>query len=119
MWTDEKKQQAIDMYLEAGPTPENTVEILQQVAEELEEIPNGVRTILSKAGAYVKKTPASGGASKAASGEKSTRTNKADALAKLTDVISEAGAEVDEAIIEKLTGKAALYFASVISSIAK
>jgi hypothetical protein len=51
-------QQAVAMYLEAEPTPENSTEIVASIAEELEQSPNGVRMILSKAEVYVKKAPA-------------------------------------------------------------
>ena len=46
------------MYEEAEPTPETSMEIVKDIAEELDESPNGVRMILTKAGVYVKKTPA-------------------------------------------------------------
>jgi len=114
-WDDDKKQQAVDMYTEQNPTPETSMEIVKAVAEELDESPNGVRMILSKAGVYVKKensTPAS--ASKEGG---STRVSKADAQAQLTAAITDAGQEVDEEVISKLTGKAAVYLAGVISGI--
>ena len=41
------------------------MEIVKDIADEFEESPNGVRMILTKAGVYVKKAPASGGATKA------------------------------------------------------
>lgn len=113
-WDDDKKQQAVDMYTEQNPTPETSMEIVKAVAEELDESPNGVRMILSKAGVYVKKensTPASAGK------EGSTRVSKADAQAALTAAISDAGQEIDEEIISKLTGKAAVYLTGVINGI--
>jgi transposase-like protein len=114
-WDDDKKQQAVDMYTEQNPTPETSMEIVKAVAEELDESPNGVRMILSKAGVYVKKensTPASAGKEGG-----STRVSKADAQAQLTAAITDAGQEVDEEVISKLTGKAAVYLAGVISGI--
>jgi predicted transcriptional regulator len=57
-WDDDKKAQAVAMYEEAEPTPETSMEIVKDIAEELDESPNGVRMILTKAGVYVKKTPA-------------------------------------------------------------
>ena len=57
-WTDELKEQAVEMYTAEEPTPENSMEVVQTVAEELGQTPNGVRMILTKAGVYVKKTPA-------------------------------------------------------------
>ena len=49
-WTDEKKEQAVSLYEEQGPTPETSMEIVKEIAEELEESPNGVRMILTRAG---------------------------------------------------------------------
>ena len=56
-WTDESKQEAIDMYSSADATPETSMEIVKDIAEELNESPNGVRMILTRAGVYVKKNP--------------------------------------------------------------
>jgi hypothetical protein len=91
-WTDEMKSQAIEMYQDSGPTPETSMEIVKEVAEELGESPNGVRMILTKAGVYV---------------------------TFLTSTISDAGQEVDAQIISKLTGKAAVYFAGIIETLNK
>ena len=41
-WTDEKKQEAVEMYTAEEPTPENSMEIVKDIAEQLEESPNGV-----------------------------------------------------------------------------
>ena len=41
----------------------------------------------------------------------------ADAQASLTSALSDAGQEVDEAIISKLTGKAAVYFKGVVEAL--
>ena len=112
-WTDEKKQEAVDMYVAEEPTPENSMEIVKDIADELEESPNGVRMILTKAGVYVRKTPApkSGGSSGGG------RVSVADAQDAVTTAISDAGQEVDAAIISKLTGKAANYFANIINNL--
>lgn len=114
-WTDEKREQAVELYEAANPTAENSMEIVKSIAEELEESPNGVRTILSKAGVYIKTTPAakSGGSSTAKSG--GTRVNKASAIEDLSNAIRDLGAEVDEEIVGKLTGKAAAYFTQVLN----
>ena len=113
-WTDEKKQEAVDMYVAEEATPENSMEIVKDIAEQLEESPNGVRMILTKAGVYVRKTPAprSGGSSGGGG-----RVSVADAQAAVTSAISDAGQEVDAQIIGKLTGKAANYFANIINNI--
>lgn len=115
-WTDEKKAQAVEMYETEQPTPENSMEVVKMIAEELEESPNGVRMILTKAGVYVKKTPAAAtGEKKAATG--GTRVSKAAAIEALTAALGDAGQEVDEEIVSKLTGKAAQYFTTVITAI--
>lgn len=115
-WDDEKKAAVIEQYEAANPTPENSMEIVADLAEEFEESPNGVRMILTKAGVYVKKTPASGG-SKASSNGGGGRVSKASAIADLSAAISDAGQEVDQEILDKLTGKAAVYFTGVLKGI--
>jgi transposase-like protein len=115
-WTDESKQQAVEMYTAEEPTPENSMEIVKMIAEELGESPNGVRMILTKAGVYVKKTPAAG-ASKSSSATGGTRVNKAAAQEALIAAITDTGAEIDEDIISKLTGKAAQYFTTILTSV--
>jgi len=115
-WTDESKAQAVSMYEAGEPTPETSMEIVKDIAEELDESPNGARMILTKAGVYVKKTPAaksSGGTTGAAS----TRVSKAAAAEALIAALSDAGQPVDEEIIAKLTGKASQYFTSILVAI--
>ncbi len=112
-WTDESKEQAVEMYTAEEPTPENSMEIVKNIAEELGESPNGVRMILTKAGVYVKKTPAV----KSSSGGGGGRVNVAAAQDGLTQAISDAGEEADSAIISKLTGKAAVYFTNLINKL--
>ena len=115
-WDDDKKAQAVSLYEEAQPTPETSMEIVKDIAEELDESPNGVRMILTKAGVYVKKTPAaksSGGST----GTASTRVSKAAAAEALIAALGDAGQPVDEEIIAKLTGKASQYFTSILVAI--
>ena len=115
-WDDDKKAAVIAAYEEQNPTPENSMEIVKEIADEYEESPNGVRMILSKAGVYVKKTPAATG-SGTSSGGGSSRVSKAAAQEALVAVLTDVGAEIDNDIVEKLTGKAAQYFAGVIGAI--
>jgi len=91
------------------------MEIVKDIAEELDESPNGVRMILTKAGVYVKKTPAAKSSGGTTGG--GTRISKAAAQEALTAALSDAGQSVDEEIISKLTGKAAQYFTSIITTI--
>jgi hypothetical protein len=112
-WDDEKKALAISLYEGQKPTPETSIEIVQNVAEELEETVNGVRMILTKAGVYIKKAAAP---TKSA-GNGATRVSKEDAQSTLKAAISDAGQDVDDDIIVKLTGKAAVYLAGIISAV--
>jgi hypothetical protein len=111
-WDDEKRQQAVDMYLASDPTPETSMEIVEAVAEELGETINGVRMILSKAEVYVKKNQPTKAAAK---GNGGGRTSKAAAHEALISAITDSGQDPNEEIISKLTGKAALYLAEVIN----
>ena len=113
-WTDEKKQEAVDMYVAEEATPENSMEIVKDIAEQLEESPNGVRMILTKAGVYVRKTPAKSSSSGSSGGG---RVSVAGAQADLTSALTDAGQEVDAAIISKLTGKAAVYFTGIVNNL--
>ena len=113
-WTDEAKAQAVEMYTAEEPTPENSMEIVKMIAEELGESPNGVRMILTKAGVYVKKTPA---VKSSSGGTGGGRVNVAAAQEQLTAAISDMGEEPDAAIIGKLTGKAAVYFANLLNKL--
>lgn len=111
-WTDELKAKVIERYQAADPTPENSMEIVQEIAEDIDMTPNGVRLVLSKAKVYVAKTPKEaakkeGGASKGTGG---TRVSKEAAHEALKDAIEAAGKDADMEIISKLTGKAAVYF---------
>lgn len=115
-WTDEQKQEAIAAYEAAEPTAENSAEIVKQIAEDLDQSANGVRMILVKAGVYIKSTatPSSSGGNGSTGGG---RVSKAAAQDALKAALSDAGAEVDEEIISKMTGKAAQYFTTVINKI--
>ena len=114
-WTDEKKAEVIEAYESANPTPENSMEVVKDIADEFEESPNGVRMILTKAGVYVKKAPATGGTKSTSSS--GGRVSKAAAIESLSAAIADAGQEVDQEILDKLTGKAAVYFTGVIAAI--
>lgn len=119
-WTDERKQQAIDAYKEGNPTAENSTELVKQIAEDLEESPNGVRMILTQAKVYVKKTPATGGTTsggtKTVAGDKAPRVSKESQIAELRAAIEARGAELDDEVLSKLTGKAAAYLTKVLSA---
>ena len=114
-WDDAKKAQAVDLYSSQEPTPETSMEIVKDVADSLGESPNGVRMILTRAGVYVKKSPTKSSSSSNSTG--GGRVSKADAQNTLRDAIQDAGQEVDMSIIDKLTGKAAVYITGIINAV--
>ena len=110
-WDEDKKQEAIDMYTAEEATPETSMEIVKDIAEELNESPNGVRMILTRAGVYVRKNPVSGNGSTGGG-----RVSKADCHKMLSDAVSNLGGSLDMSIIDKISGKAAKHIAEQISS---
>lgn len=115
-WTDELRKEVIDRYKEAKPTPENSIEIVKEIAEDIDATVNGVRAILSKAGVYIKKAP-----DNKSNGDKpaTKRVNKAEAIAELKEAIENSGCNVEDEIVDKLTGKAAVYFKTVVVRLAE
>lgn len=115
-WTDELKASVIEKYEAAEPTPETSTEIIKDIAEEIEMSPNGVRMVLVQAGVYVKKdTTASTSKTKTpAAGDKPARVSKESAIAELKAALEDMNKPVDEDILSKMTGKAAVYFLSVL-----
>ena len=114
-WTDEMREELVAKYEAAKPTPDNTMDILADIAEEMDVTKNGARSILSRAGVWVKKEAAKASTSTTDSKEK--KESKPDSIARLTKVIEAMDIEADTAIIGKLTGKAAAYFADTITAI--
>ena len=119
-WTEELKQTAIDTYTNGNPTPENSTELIKQIAEDMEQSANGVRMVLVQAGVYVKKEAGAASATKpksggAAAGDKAPRVSKESQIAELRQLIEDKNVEVDEDVLSKLTGKTAAYFAKVIA----
>ena len=116
-WTDEDKQNAIETYTGGNPTPENSTELIKQIAEDMSQSANGVRMVLVQAGVYVKKE-ASASPSKTkttATGDKAPRVSKESSIAELRAALVDANKPVDDDILSKLTGKAAVYFLSVLA----
>lgn len=116
-WDDAKKEKAVKLYQAAEPTPETSVEIVKSIADELGETANGVRMILTKAEVYVKAGGTATAKKPAASGDKAPKVSKEDKIAALSARISALGLVPDNAILEKLTGKAADYFVGVLASV--
>ena len=121
-WTEELKKQAIEAYQAGEPTPENSAELIKEIADELDQTANGVRQVLVQAKVYVKKEATTsagekttkGTTTKTTTGTGEKRVSKETQVAALRAAIEAKGAEVDEDILSKLTGKAAAYFTSVI-----
>jgi len=117
-WDDAKKDKVVKMYTEQNPVPDNSIEIVKEIAEKVGETPNGVRMILSKAGVYVKSTQVTSSTKKDSSAEpKVPKVGKADKIARLSEAIESAGMVPDAEILDKLTGKAADYFAQVVEGL--
>lgn len=112
-WTDKEREEAVAAYEAADPTEENSMEIVREIAEDMEQSPNGVRMILSKAGVYIAKGKSP---SKAAKGG-TARVSKADSQEALAAAIEAVGQNVDMEVISKLTGKAAIYLTEIINKI--
>ena len=117
-WTPELKEKVKEMYLEGNPTPENSTELCKQIADEIDQSPNGVRLVLSQLGVYVKKdaTSSAGKTTAKKEGEGTKRVSKDSQIEELKAVITARGAEIDDDILGKLTGKAAAYFVKVLSA---
>lgn len=117
-WDDDKKAKVIEMYQEREPTPENSMEIVAEIADEVGETANGVRMILSKANVYVKKEGgAKPAASKTAKEGGSTRVSKEDAHNALIKAVEAHGQSADTEIVSKMTGKAAQHFTALFNAI--
>lgn len=121
-WTDELRDQVVKEYLAAKPTPETNTEIIEKIASGLEDSTvNGIRAVLIRAKhpdtgekIYVK---SSGTPTKETKNGGAARVGKAEAIATLKGIISNNQLEVDDAIIDKLTGKAAQYFSGILTEL--
>ena len=119
-WTEEKRKLVCSQYTETMNTEYDsdesraaaTTEVCAELAEIHGESVNGVVTILSRAKVYFKKSAVT--KKKPAAGT-TTRVNKAEAIATLTSLIKDVDPDnVDEDLISKLTGKAAMYLSGVL-----
>ena len=119
-WTDEQREEAKELYLNANPTPETTTEIVKDVAETMGQTANGVRMILNKMDdVYIKaasaKTP-----SKAGDSDKPKRVSKADSANALIKALEAEAVELsddDLAVIGRSTGKMTILIKSWIDAI--
>ena len=113
-WTEDQKQAAIAQYEAGNPTPENSTELIKEIAEEMEQSPNGVRMVLVQAGVYIKKEAGAPAAKAASKSDAPKRVSKESSIAALKAVIESKGLAVDDDVLDKLTGKAAVYFTTVL-----
>jgi len=117
VWTPELKAECIAQYAERiaeflpEDQPSHTLAVVAELAIEYGFSNNSMRGVIQQSDSYVK----------AAKKEKATsdkpaskRPNKAQSMADLKAAIADAGAEVNEELVEKLTGIEAVYFTSVI-----
>lgn len=118
-WDDDKRNAVVVAYKKANPTPENSMEIVKEIADDMGESPNGVRMVLTKAGVYIKKTESATASSGAPKASTSTRVSKVAAQDAITAALRDAGQEIDDDVVSKLTGKAAMYFANIITKLNK
>jgi len=119
-WTDELRQEVIERYKKEDPTPETSSEIVEQISSDEKfsfTTVNGIRAILSKAGVYISKASAAKAGKPGDTAAKGTRVNKQTAITGLVDTLNSNSLPVDEDIISKLTGKAAMYFTTVIKEL--
>lgn len=120
VWTPELKAEAISQYVERineflpEDRPSHTLEVIAELATEYGFTKNSMRGVIQQSEHYVKAAK-----KVAATSEKpaSKRPNKAQAMAELKAAIVDGGAEVNDELIEKLTGIEAVYFTQVIRQI--
>ena len=108
VWTTEMKEQVVSTYLAAEPTPENTGDIVAGIATKLGKSPNGIRRILVLAQVYITKTPTR-------TESTTTRISKADCMVDLLNVLEANQLKVDNTILDKMTGKAMIYWTEVLT----
>ena len=120
VWTPELKAEAISQYVERineflpEDRPAHTLEVIAELAAEYNFTKNSMRGVIQQSEHYVKAAK-----KVAATSEKPTskRPNKAQSMAELKAAIADGGAEVNDELIEKLTGIEAVYFTQVIRQI--
>lgn len=115
-FTTEEKTAIIAEYQAEEPTPETTIEVTKMIADARGVSVNAIRFVLTDADVYVKKTPATASTTTKDGKPKATRVSKETSISELRDAIIALDKEVDDDILSKLTGKAAVYFAGILKS---
>lgn len=112
-WENEEfKESLTKAYVDMKPTPESNSEILESLGDIYNVSPNSIRVFLTRAGVYVKAEQPTAD-KPAATGSK--RVPKEATINKLKAIITAKGKEVDDSVVDKLTGKAALYWIELLS----
>lgn len=112
-WEDEEfKEKVKQAYLDHEPTPETSQEIIADLGQEFLVSPNSIRIFLMKEEVYVKKDQA--GKPESKEGSTTKRVSKGATITRLKELIETKGKPVDSEILDKLTGKAAQYFISIL-----
>lgn len=126
-WTDQKRAEVIaeytqimtEQFTDDTERAANSIEVVKQLATKHGESANGVRMILQKAEVYIKKeaTTSTRAVKTGETGEAGAkRINKVEAIQDLKNAISAIDPQLlDDDILDKLTGKAAAYFASLLT----
>lgn len=128
VWTDELFEEMSAAYiarieeLAEEDRPKQSSEIVAEIAETYGFTNNSFRMKLSKANLYVKKESGKASATSETKTGGASRTSKADAHGELVSALTDGGVatdEIDMAVVEKLTGKAALHLSALIRKITK
>lgn len=106
-------KELIEAYQGMNPTPESNASILADLGVAYDVSPNSIRVFLTKKGVYVKAEAVAAEAAVPATGSK--RVPKEATINKLKELIAKKEKPVDDAILDKLTGKAAQYFIGILS----
>jgi len=114
-WSDESRAAIVKDYLDANPTAETSIEIVEKLATKYGTTVNGARMIIIRADKYISKAKAT----TSSDSKSKKKETKQESLDRLTAVIKAQELEADDAVISKLTGKAAAYFADVIRDATK
>lgn len=123
-WTDQKRAEVIaeytqimtEQFTDDTERAANSIEVVKQLATKHGESANGVRMILQKAEVYIKKEATTSTRAVKTGEAGAKRINKVEAIQDLKNAISAIDPQLlDDDILDKLTGKAAAYFASLLT----
>lgn len=114
-WDEEGFKESVrSAYLDSDPSPKTNAEILKQLGEDFDVSPNSIRVFLTRENVYVAEKPSEASSDKETKPTGGKRISKEAAISALKAKIAASGKTIDNEIIDKLTGKAALYFAELL-----